>query len=216
MEPLLNQLGIDTINCLVISHADADHIGGIPHLMEHFNIELMIEGPDISESDIYRQLQAIRRQKQIPLIDAEQGMELRGFGGLQLDFLGPIPGMDNNDASVITLLSYGNVKILLAGGIEERAENRLVDQGHMSDIDILKVAHHGSHSSTSARFLDNFRPEVGLISAGRRNPYSHPSSRVVERLENMNIRSFRTDTMGLIRLRTDGRTYTLSRLKRGH
>jgi competence protein ComEC len=213
MEPLLTTLGIETIHCLVLSHADADHIGGIPHLMNRFNIEMMIEGPDISGSNIYGRLQEIRRQKQIPLLKAEPGMELKGFEGVEVKFLGPLPGMDNNDASVIVLLDYRNVEILLTGDIEESAENRLIEENMITDIDILKVAHHGSNSSTSDRFLAHFRPETGLISAGKRNPFGHPSPLVLGRLESMGVKIFRTDTMGSIRVRTDGTTYSLSRYR---
>jgi competence protein ComEC len=108
------------------------------------------------------------------------------------------------------LIDYGEVEILLTGDIESPAENRLLSENRVQDIDILKVAHHGSRTSTTEAFLAAFQPEVAMISAGRTNPFGHPAPEIVERLQHRGIAVARTDVHGTLRVRTDGRRIQIS------
>lgn len=203
--PFLKTLGVEAIDCLAASHADADHIGGIPYLLEHFDVRLMLEGPDTAGTDLFRTMRADERARGVDVRIARQGGEVEGFAPARIRMLGPVPGMQDNNASLVMLLEYGKVRILLTGDLEAAGEEALIRDGLAEDIDILKLGHHGSRSSTSDALLEQFKPEVALISVGQRNRYGHPAPEVLRRLEAHGIAEYRTDRLGTIWIRTDGR-----------
>ncbi len=209
--PFLETLGVTRIDCLTATHADADHIGGLPYLLEHFDVGTWLEGPDISTSDVFGQMRSLLGEQVGNVLAASVGARLAGMGPVEVTLLGPAPGLDDNDASLVMLIDHGDVEILLTGDIEAVAERSLLGSRQARDIEILKVAHHGSKTSTTEAFLEAFGPEVGLISAGRRNRYGHPAPEVLERLGAHGVRVFRTDRDGTIWVRTDGRMVRIYR-----
>ena len=111
-----------------------------------------------------------------------------------------------NNASVVMILTYHEVDILLTGDLEESMEYRLSDQfGKLLDIEILKVGHHGSKTSTSRYFLSQTTPQVALVSVGKKNRYGHPNIQVISRLRKKGIKVYRTDQEGAIEVKTDGK-----------
>ena len=211
--PFLRNLGVGSIDCLVATHADADHIGGIPYLLEHFKVGLMVEGEDTAPSEVYRAMKDIERREGIREIHARGGSLIAGFGPAEVKLLGPVAGVKDNNGSVVLLIKYGEVEMLLAGDLESAGEGKMLEDGFgvigqgagVPDIEVLKLGHHGSKSSTSDRLLAAFKPEVGLISVGRRNRYGHPAPTVLRRLEGHGVQSIRTDQWGTVWVRTDGR-----------
>jgi competence protein ComEC len=207
--PFLRTLGVDTIDLLVATHADADHIGGMGALLEAFPVVMFMTGADTADTDTYRSLEnALAHEKglvRLPLaVDRQAGFQSWG-PDLAIRFIGSRSGLDDNNASVAILIDCGDVEILATGDLEAVAERRLLADGALIDVEALKVGHHGSRTSTSEDFLNVVRPEIALISAGRRNRYGHPAAEVVERLERHGARVLRTDLHGTIRLSTDGR-----------
>jgi competence protein ComEC len=142
--------------------------------------------------------------------EARGGERLGEFGGVEIELLNPWPGQDDNEASVVMLLDYGDVEIILTGDIGASAERRILEAGAARDVEALKVAHHGSRSSSLDAFLDAFAPEIALVSAGRGNSYGHPTAEAIDRLESRAIEILRTDRDGTIRLSTDGREIEVS------
>lgn len=205
----LKSLGVRRIDLVVATHADADHIGGLPNVLKRFKIGRFIHGPDTSGSDLYDELRRELAIAPYPVHEVAAGDAIGEFGEVEIEVLNPLPGTDNNDASVALLVEYGEIEILLTGDIEAATERRLLESGRVRDIEVLKVAHHGSASSTTEDFLDAFDPEIALISVGRGNIYRHPSPMVIERLEERDITTGRTDTMGTLLVRTDGREVRL-------
>ena len=112
---------------------------------------------------------------------------------------------DFNNDSLVLKLTYGDVRILFTGDIGRKVELRLVESGENLRAEIVKVPHHGSKTSSSAEFLDAVRPQYAVFSLGQRNRYRFPSAAVVERYRERGCRVLRTDRLGAIRLRTDGR-----------
>lgn len=202
--PFLKWLGAKRIDFLVATHADADHIGGLAYLIENFDVGVFIRGPDESNSASYHEmLKAIEdRGVRVEMVGA--GEKIEGLGAVEAKVLNPWPGEDNNDASVVLLIDYGDVQMLLTGDIEAPAENAMIEHGVARDIEVLKVAHHGSKTSSTEAFLDAFTPEIALISVGRNNVYGHPSKSVIERFEERGMTIARTDQLGTLRLETDG------------
>lgn len=203
--PFLQCIGRRRIDCLVATHADADHIGGMPYLVRHFEIGLMLEGPDQSDSQVYQALLRQRQDRPIQTRRVRSGHQLDGFEPVEIRLLGPPAGVtDGNNASLVILLTLGEVKILLAGDLEASGEAKLLRPNPAGDIDVLKVGHHGSASGTTREWLQALRPEVALISAGRNNPYGHPAPEVIERLKQARALPCRTDRQGAIWVHTQG------------
>ena len=113
-------------------------------------------------------------------------------------------GLSPNDASLVLRLSDGQVRFLLTGDIEKRAEEKLVEEHAPIASDFLKAPHHGSKTSSTAEFLASVTPRVTVVSVGEANPFGHPSESVVERYEQHGVRLLRTDRDGTITALTDG------------
>jgi beta-lactamase superfamily II metal-dependent hydrolase len=115
------------------------------------------------------------------------------------------PGFDLNDNSLVLALRYGDVRFLFTGDVESEAERRLAASGRLPRVEVLKVAHHGSRTSSAAVFVDAVSPDWAVVSSGSGNRYGHPAQSVLRRLRASGARVWRTDVEGGLILRTDGR-----------
>jgi len=113
---------------------------------------------------------------------------------------------DLNNNSVAIKITYRRVSFLLAGDMEREAERRLLLRGDNLRSDVLKVAHHGSETSSTPEFLRAVRPRIAIISCGERNPFQHPSRETLQRLRRVGAQVYRTDVHGAVTVQTDGRT----------
>ncbi len=206
---MLEHLGAQKLAFVVATHADADHIGGLIPILRNYSVGEFICGPDVSESRDYAALKDILERKKIPVRKISAGEYLPELGGVALKALNPEVGLDDNEASVTLLADYREVEILLTGDIERGAESNILRRYFAEDVDVLKVAHHGSDGSSSDDFLDAFTPEIALISVGRNNSYHHPGDHTLARLESRGIQVARTDRDGSLLLRTDGHKMAL-------
>jgi competence protein ComEC len=205
VSPFLRALGIDRIDCLLATHFDADHVGGMPYLLDQFDVGVLVAGPDPATSKEFQDLEQAVRRHAVPVIPIRPGERLEGFGEVTVRVLGAARGKKGNDASVVLLLDDRAVQILAVGDLEATGERQLLAQGVLPDVEALKVGHHGSRTSTSEAFLAAVRPEVALISVGRHSRYGHPVPEVIDRLRRHGILVCRTDLLGTIWLRSDGR-----------
>lgn len=221
--PLLRSLGVRRIDLIVATHADSDHAGGLTYLVENFEVGIFAHGSDESEDEEYQALLEALERRGVRIEQISAGDELRGFGAVQIDVLHPPAasasadgsgGLRGNDASVVLLVDLRDVEILLTGDIEDAAERAIVDSGLARDIDVLKVAHHGSKTSSGVDFLEAFDPEFALISAGRNNTYGHPAREILDRFAARDMIVIRTDRQGSIRLRTDGERIRIDHFSR--
>lgn len=198
--PYLQKLGIRELDGIIISHFDADHCGGLPTLIDNLKIN-NIFGSYVPEDEII--INSINKSK-IPFIVLKSGDSFRINEDILCDVLWPIESetLNNNNKSLVMLLNYKDYKILLTGDIEREAELELLDS-IPSNIDILKVAHHGSDTSTISEFTHKVKPKNSIISVGRNNQFNHPSDDVIDRLNEINSIVYRTDEMGLIKVHMD-------------
>jgi competence protein ComEC len=203
--PYLWWRGITSLEGIVVSHAHLDHVGGVPFLLRHFQPKQLWEGPAPRRDAGYALLDAAARDAPVLRISVRRGV-VTIIDGVRLEVLGPAgtrtpPAQTRNDDSVVVRVSWGDVSFLLTGDIEAPGEQAL----GAGPTTVLKVAHHGSHTSSSERFLDATRPRIALLSVGARNHFGHPSPDVLRRYALHRTDVYRTDQDGAITVSTDGR-----------
>jgi competence protein ComEC len=208
VSPYLWSRSIRSLDVVALSHAHEDHIGGLAAVLENFHVKELWTGatPASPPWDALRQKAGALGVRIVPLI---QGRRF-DYGGAHFEVLAPLPdyvpaSMPRNNDSLVLRLTYGQRSLLLSGDMERQIESELLAENLVHHTDILKVAHHGSKTSTTEPFLDAVHPAFAIISAGFENLYGHPNAEVVERLKQSNIDVLRTDQMGAITVRTDGR-----------
>ncbi|NTW75443.1 MAG: MBL fold metallo-hydrolase [Candidatus Moranbacteria bacterium] len=186
-----------TIETVIMTHPDADHIGGLPDLLRAYRVRGFISTGASSSSEIFGLLQdRLSSGDESPeRIEAREGLTITFPNGGMMRVLYPhaaLPeGTESNEGSVVTRFSYGETDFLLTGDLPEE-ERYLRDPG-VSEI--LKVSHHGSKHSTSEAFLDLIRPNEAVISVGK-NSYGHPAPEVISRIATSGALIRRTDLSG--------------------
>ncbi len=212
IEPYLDAHGIRKLDLVVLTHPDIDHGGGLAYVLQNFKVKRILGIPDMQlESQTHQRLRSIAKAQGIPYSFPYKGQfELTSTATLNL--LHPIDAAstdlmdrDKNDDSLVVKLSYGEVDILFTGDIESKAETRLIASRQDLRSEIIKVPHHGSRTSSSARFLDAVQPRYAVFSLGQRNRFQFPHADVVARYQERNCVQLRTDQLGAITLKTDGR-----------
>jgi competence protein ComEC len=202
--------GIDDIDVMVLSHGDTDHVGGlIDVLRSAIPVESVIYNGQHNDTDTYATLQAEMGNRGLTPTPAQIGQTYT-WGEVDASVLNPqeTPVGDQNENSVVMMITYGETDFLFTGDIGESAEQTIVDSGTPVAAEVLKVAHHGSKYSSSADFLEAVGAEVAVISVGD-NPYGHPTDETLDRLRAAGARIFRTDRRGTIVVTTDGETYEI-------
>lgn len=205
----LRARGVSRLEGLLLTHPDLDHIGGAAAAIETFGPRFVggpghVRGTDAYVDGLER---AGGKGHGIPWLELRAGDRL-DLDGVEIRVLhpadDPAPGDEPNASSLVLLVTWGGFRGLLTGDAPTAVEDRLA--GVAGDVDVLKVAHHGSRTSTSRAFLDVVLPEVALVSAGRHNRYGHPHAEVLERLGSVSGRLLRTDRDGTLRVlvRRDG------------
>jgi len=236
--PLLRRRGVRHLDAVIVTHLDADHVGGLHAVIEHVSVERILFNGTLKESPYSRRMIAAALQREIPLIPVSAGQVWRADEETTLSFLHPFADAvgdslklrmadDQNGESVVFALQMGNAAFLFTGDIGEAEERSILRslREHESAgddpasgwplnerIDVLKVAHHGSRYSTSDIWLDYWRPLSSVISVGR-NFYGHPTGDVLERLATRGVTTYRTDQHGEVQYRTtDGRLEVRTKL----
>ena len=207
--PAVRAAGGQRLRGLVLTHGDPDHVGGASAVIRHLHPALLWEG---LRSPADAAMDRLRTEAQ--RAGSQPGQIVSGtvwrFGDVTVRALHPTQGTEairrvGNDESVVLEVVYGEVALVLPGDIGARVERRLVAELTPTRRRVLKVAHHGSASSTSTELLDHWRPNLAIISCGRGNAFGHPAASVLSRLAARGIATYRTDLDGQVQLWTDGR-----------
>ncbi|MGP4065025.1 DNA internalization-related competence protein ComEC/Rec2 [Oceanobacillus sp. M65] len=195
IQPYLKSRGVTKLDAIIITHKDIDHSGSVQYLAEEYKTDQIIVS-DYYEID--QRSKELWNQKNIAVQRVKQGDQLN-LGGQQLHVLAPMNDKGSpNENSIVLLAELGGQSWLFTGDIGREEEKELMRSYEHLSIDVLKVAHHGSSSSSDDAFLDHIEPEIGLISAGRNNRYGHPTEEVIAGLENIEATILRTDKDGAV------------------
>lgn len=190
----LQAQGVTDLDAILATHPDADHIGGFAQVLSMYEVERVYLNGGTSESQTFAGfMNAVAAEgAQVTTLSRGQTIPL---GGLSLPVLHPSAlTNDSNADSLVVRLTCGSVDVLLTGDAEAPSENSMLSAGVLTDIDVLKVGHHGSNSSSTAAFLQATKPEIAVISVGRTNQYGHPHPQVLARLADAGASLLYTDT----------------------
>jgi len=207
----LRDRGVVRLEALIVTHPDLDHIGGVPAVLGAVEVGAVLEPALPTGKEGYVEALETARAREVPWLRAEAGMRF-DLDGMIVEVLHP-PARprddsqppDANSTSVVVVVRFGAFDALLTGDAPARVEREVA--GMLEDgLEILKVAHHGSDTSTDSVLLARTRPRVGLVSVGRGNRYGHPTPDVLGRLRRAGAEVRRTDREGTIRVlgRKDG------------
>jgi competence protein ComEC len=211
--PFLWHRGITSLDVVILTHPDADHMNGLVFILENFRVGTLVQNTDTSPHESFVRIMAACREKKIPVFipgcdDHRMGWENTRLTFFQCDSL--IPDGTSNDNSLVFKLTWDDFSMLFPGDILSGRERLLADRmpHHLSST-ILLAPHHGSNSSSSRFFLDRVDPETVVFSCGFNNPYRFPHPEVIRRYERKNIQVFRTDRHGAVTIISDGRDYRM-------
>ncbi len=203
------------LDVVIATHPDADHIGGLEYLFGRYEIGQIfynhLEGGSLLAEEFNRKGEQYSNIAPIDEFD-----DFRLGCCVEINLLWPHANLelnllDANDTSVAFLLSYMQFDILMAGDLPSKYEAML--ELPQSTVEVLKVGHHGSKTSTSAEFLQELQPELAVISCGRENKFGHPHAEVLENLKSRDVVVLRTDELGTVRLVSNGLGYKYDTVK---
>ena len=205
--PYLLNKRIKKIDYLIISHFDTDHIGGTLKVIEKLQVKKIIISMQKEKTNNFEEFLKLINKRKNEVIIVKAGDSIQVDKSTRIDILWPTEKLEItensiNNNSIVAKVITKDTSILFTGDIEKVAEKALVEKyGHNLQASILKVAHHGSKTSTIPEFLDNVNPQMALIGVGYNNNFGHPSITTIQNFKKRNIEIFRTDKCGEINIR---------------
>ena len=196
--PLFKSLGIKKINKIIITHGDFDHLGNSYSLVDKFKVDKVYFNHNSYNKNELRLIEKLKKKK----IDYEKMNSIK-TKNFYLENLNYMHTDNENDASLVINIRYKNKYMLFMGDASIKTEKYLLNNYNFSNIDILKVGHHGSITSTSEEFLKDIRPKIGLISCALVNKFKHPSNEVIKRLKKYNVKIYQTRYDGGVKINLD-------------
>ncbi|WP_042458591.1 DNA internalization-related competence protein ComEC/Rec2 [Neobacillus dielmonensis] len=197
--PLLKSKGITTINKLILTHGDMDHIGGALSVIKELHVKEILL-PDVAQSsetelDIIKEAE----KRKIPVIRVSEGFQWSG-GSATFTILGPKENFngERNSGSIATFAQVGGLNWFFGGDLDQEGEQRIIQKYPNLKVDVLKAGHHGSKTSSSNEFIKRISPAIALISVGEHNHFGHPHQEVLNKLNEAGATIYRTDQQGAV------------------
>lgn len=193
-----------SIDLVILTHPHKDHVEGLIHVLQRFEVKNVLLTGAIYDSDVYQEFLRILVGLDANILIAESESDF-AFGELHIDVLYPFEQMldepiaNINNASIATKIVYGDNTFLLTGDLEAEIEEKLVEKNLNLKADLLKVPHHGSKTSSTEKFLAKVKPEIAVVQVGRNNNFGHPAEIILERLKKFGVKEiYRTDLDGRV------------------
>ncbi len=205
----------EKIDLLLLTHPDLDHVGGTEEILNTGKVKMLIESSESSYSTKY-----FNYNTDVSYVNTKNYFS---FDYLNILNINPKPDMygEDNHKSIVNVLKYGNFNFIFTGDADSETERGLVFEGFFDEnkkisksVNILKVGHHGSDTSSSEVFLKKLKPEYCVISVGESNKYGHPNKNALERLKKYCKNIYRTDIDGSISFKTEGKHLTVESAKK--
>ena len=204
----VREQGIEKLDLVIATHPDADHIGGMDKVIKNFDIDVFAM-PDVSaKTNQYKQIQRELKAKKMKTTRLYQGDEVQIDDDIDFEILSPVKGKkydDTNEYSIVAKIVYKDTSFILMGDATMENEVDIINNVPDINIDVLKLGHHGSSTSSSDYFITKTSPKIAIISCGKNNKYGHPHQEVMRVLKKHGVTPYRTDEMGDIVITSDGK-----------
>lgn len=208
---LKNDLNIEKFNMVVGTHPHEDHIGGLDNVIDSFDIDTILMPNATSTSKTFENVLDSIEKKDYKITVPKINEEFN-YNNINIKVL--YTGTDEkdlNNTSIVLKLTYQNNKFLFMGDATSKVEKKLLNEDIKSDV--LKIGHHGSEYSTTKNFLDKVNPQYAIIEVGKNNTYKHPKEITLDKLNKKNIKIYRTDIDGTIKVASDGNNLKFETLR---
>lgn len=206
----LQQQGVDTLDYLISSHYDSDHMAGLIGCLNAFDVKNVIGSDYVHDSDLYASFMDTVASKGLEVQHPAVGDTFQ-LGSASFEVLGPVNiSSDSNNNSVAIKLVNDDDSFLFTGDAESQEEADMIGTGIDLNCEVLVLGHHGSDTSSSWDFLASTAPAYAIISCGKDNQYGHPHADTLEKMQSMDIGIFRTDDQGTIVATSNGATISFS------
>jgi len=206
----LKNKGVTKLDYVVATHPDADHIGGLNSVLNTFPVSNFVDSGQAHTTQTYYELLSLVDAKNINYVIPEAGSTINLDSNLGITVLNAAEaGDDNNEASIVLRLTYGNISVLLMGDADTATEQEIMGKYTVKST-VLKAGHHGSNTSSSQAFINAVKPAATVLSYGFENSYGHPHSEVVSRLKNAGSLLYSTVFSGNITMSTNGLSYSFN------
>jgi competence protein ComEC len=213
-----------SIDMIVITNPDKDHIAGFVSVLKRFDVKYLLEPGTENKSLVNTEVHELARAKKVEQVFARRGMKivLDSHAGVMLTVLFPdrdVSKESSNDGSIVMQLTYGETEVMLTGDATSEVERHILSLASVATTstnkfsdpqlqsDVLKVGHHGSKTSTAPEFVRALNPQFAVISSGRENKYGHPAEEVLGILGSFPLEILRTDQQGTIVMKSDGKRF---------
>ncbi len=198
--------GYDKVDYILATHADADHIQGLSDVARNFRVKAAMFGRTPFEDENFAELFSILQKREIKAVKISRG-DILTFGDAKIEVLFPdkTDEISDNNHSVVLRIIYGDRKILFTGDIERETERELLQNPLRLQADIIKVAHHGSRTSSTQDFINVVKANIAVIPVGKTSPFGHPHEEVLERWKYACARVLTTGERGTVSISTDGK-----------
>lgn len=194
---------MDTIHLLVASHNHADHIGGIPAVLDRFPVLNYMENGMPATTRTYARIATLLEERGIPVLRASARSIDLGGGAVLRVLEGAPNARTQNDASIGIELAYGSFRAFFTGDAEGRQRSFWARDSLLTRAQLIKVSHHGSINGTDSSMLTRLKPCAAIISVGAKNGFGHPSPVVLRLLGDARVKAFRTDASGRVTVNAD-------------
>ena len=205
--PYLLNRKVSKLDYAIISNFDSDHCEGVLYVMQKIKVENVIIGKQFETCENYKEFIKIVKQKNIRVISVEKGNKVKIEKDMYFNVIWPdsnniVNENKLNNNSLVFKMNYKSISALFTGDIEKIAEEKIIlNVKEELKSTIIKVAHHGSKTSSTEKFIEKVKPKIALIGVGENNTFGHPSNITIETLEKAGTKIYRTDQMGEIILK---------------
>jgi len=218
-EKVIEELGkvlpfwVNDIDLMIASHGDADHITGLVDVVERYKVKRFAYSGVSKDTLVFNRLFELLQASGTEIIQVRDNDDLKIGCCFNIDILWPksgdISNLEQNDTSVSFIASYNKFDMYMAGDLSAKYEEEML-KDELTDVELMKISHHGSRSSTSEKLLTMVTPEIAVIPVGKDNRYGHPHKEVVKLIEEKRIKFYRTDLSGIVTVSSDGKIFSES------